>query len=281
MNKKLNVIVLAIIFGLIGSTITYFLNLNKLNKIDTEITLEFHYIGENLYPKIIETNHYDKLLLDRFMPDLRRMMDAEILRLFHKYNKIYNFHYARKNSKTHAFSIIGFDHEKDKKNLMKIKDLIMNEFKDIILKDIIDNNNLLIKRVDECKLLKKRNVYEKMNITEKNVASFFSILNDKKNKSNKNLMFQKNYLKEMNNILKEIRRFNSIYLDQAVPCEMFIKQMNNGNLIIKELDKLTTYNMSTQKKYIIKDFTFILLRGFINGILFFIFIKLSIMYFKK
>ena len=274
MNKKLNVTILAIIFGLIGLTLSYFYNLNKLNKIDTEINLEFYYVGENLYPKIIENDKYNKLLLDRFMPDLRRLIDVEILRMFQKYNEIYKFHYTRKNSKTHSFSIIGLDHKENKETLIKIKNLIMKEVTEIIRKDLIENNNILKSKLEECKTIDRKNLIKNIIITENNIANLFKDwIHDNHN--------SKEIKKYSNEVFEEIRKFNNKYIDPLVSCEEYKKQANNINLIMSEFDKLTSYKLSFKKQYVVKELSFILLRGFINGILVFIFLRLSIMYFRK
>ena len=289
MNKKINIILLALVFGLIGSTIAYFLHLNKFNKIQTEIKLEFHFLGGK-YPKIIEDDFYDKIHLIELFAEFSRVMDDEVNRLFleHKESNKYSYIRTNTNPLAYRFSIIGLDHEKDKETLLKLKNQIINETKNILLKNLIENKNSFNNKIENCKLLKQNNYeryyFKRMNISEKSVKNFFNylgLLGDDYLLGPSDVRLAKKIRNDYENILKDIKILNRNYLKEIIPCQLAERQVKSGNLILEEFDKLTGYETSYQKKYLAKDLTFILFRAFVNGILFFIFLRLSILYFIK
>ena len=112
MNINVKNIIIAIIFGLLGSLISYFINYQKLGKINSEYIVKYVYAGDNYFPNHISSPKYDSHILDDFVSKSAQIIASEYLKNYDQFNKKHQIQYIRQATKDHYFSRASFDEKK-------------------------------------------------------------------------------------------------------------------------------------------------------------------------
>ena len=284
MNKKFTTIILAIIFGLIGTMIVYFVQYKKLGKIHTEMFVKYFFIGNNYFPNYISNPKYDKRALDDFIKNSSGIMGSNFEKLYVEYNKKYQIHYVKVNSKKYAFSRTGDNSEENKEILKKV----INDFtrySELKLREDIKRNirhkneyfeiNKCQQVIQECSINEKSE--ETLKKIEKLTDEYRNIIENRKRIGQKDFVSSTFLIQEAyNSLVSRVNERKILFAE----CKIYKKKLDMENFINNQLTEILSYDIITTENKI-NNSKFLLLRGFINGILFFIFLRLSIIYFRK
>tara|TARA_X000000368_G_C22958872_1_gene680043 strand:+ start:133 stop:990 length:858 start_codon:yes stop_codon:yes gene_type:complete len=285
MNKKFTVLIFAIIFGLLGTTIAYLANFEKLGKIYTELLVKYIYTGDTYFPNHISSPYYDVHILDDYVQNSAQIIGSDFEKLYGNYNKKYQIQYVKEGSKKFAFSRTS---DNSKENL-EILNKVVNEmtsyselkFRNDIKRNIKTLNEYLIHK--NCEQILNENVINES--TEKRLKDIQKLIDEYRNIiENRRTIGQKDFVastllmqEAYNSMVSRVGTFKEKHKN----CEFHKRKLEMEKFLYNQLEELLSYNITIKEKKIINDSKFLFLKGFINGILFFIFLRLSILYFRK
>lgn len=285
MNKKFTLIISAIIFGLLGATIAYLVNYKKLGKIHTEMLVKYIYVGESYFPNHISSPNYDPHILDDFIQKSSQIIGSDFDKLYPEYNKKYQIQYVKVGSKEYAFSRTSDNSKKNKEILKKVINDFTRyselKFSKDIKRNIISINEYL--KFNNCEQVIEgyklnETTKERLEKIQKLIDEYRNILENRKTIDQKDFIASTFLIQEAyNSLVSRVNLSRNILTD----CKLNKKKLDMENLLKIKLTELLSYNIITKEKKIISNNKFLFLRGFINGILFFIFLRLSIIYFRK
>jgi len=285
MNKKFTVLISAIIFGLLGSTIAYFANFEKIGKINTELVVKYIYTGDTYFPNHISSPYYDVHILDDYVQNSAQIIESDFEKLYGNYNKKYQIQFVKLNQKKYAFSRTSNNSKENIEILNKVVKEVTNyselKFRDDIKRNIKTLNQYLDE--NNCEQIFKD--FAKTETHENRLAKVQSLIDEYRNIiENRKIIGQKDFVtsafllqEAYNSMIHRINKFKEKHVD----CKFNKRKLEMEKFLYVELKNLLSFNTTLKEKKIINDSKFLFLRGFINGILFFIFLRLSIMYFRK
>tara|TARA_Y100000768_G_scaffold388368_1_gene383843 strand:- start:7891 stop:8748 length:858 start_codon:yes stop_codon:yes gene_type:complete len=285
MNIHVKNIIIAIIFGLLGSLISYFINYQKLGKINSEYIVKYVYAGDNYFPNHISSPNYDVHILDDFVSKSAQIIASEYLKNYDQFNKKHQIQYIRQGTKIHYFAKVSFDEEENIKILKKtVSDLnkkINNKFRQDLDRNIIDYENHL----------SDYNCYKTIENYQTNLSAEENLKKVKQwNKEYRDIirlrekLGQKEYVastflihEAYNSLVSRVNKFKTRYND----CKVLIKNLSMEQFLKENLNELLSMNIEINNQKIVKSSFFLLFKGFVNGVIIFTFLYLSILYFRK
>lgn len=285
MNKKFTVLISAIIFGLLGSAIAYLANFERVGKINTEFLVKYIYTGDNFFPNHISSPDYDAHILDDFVSKSSQIIETDFEKLYDEYNKKYQIHYIKRGDKLYSFSRTSNNAKENKKILKKVVNelTILNElkFRKDIKRNIESLNDYLTRNKCEQifkEYLTNETASERLKKIQDLTDEYRNIIENRKTIGQKDFVASTFLMHEAYNSM--ISRVN-IFRDKHIDCVFNRKKLGMEKFLSSQLTELLSYNITIREEKIINNSKFLLFKGFINGVLFFIFLRLSIMYFRK
>ena len=285
MIKKIKVIILAIIFGLVGSYVSYFINIEKVGQVNTDLRVEYLYTGSNFFPFHIESSKMDSHILDNFVSKSSQSIASEYWKLYKKYTDIHQIHYERKNQKLHVFSRLSSSSDSNKKIL---NDFYLEASNTSTAKFITDLDRNI---KDLSEFHKKKNCEEAMNEANLNIKVKETLLMAESLIDefrglvvNRKRIQHEDYIATtflINEAFNSLSNRTNLFRNKIIICNENFKKLAQEKFLKDNLEELLTHNISWVEEKIIQSSKFIIFKGFVNGIIFFIFLKLSIMYFRE